>query len=540
MSPLNQPQPESAQNEELVAYLDGELAPDECRAVEERLANDAEYRQQLRDLDQAWEALEALPTSTVDDAFARTTIELACVAAQEDVSQRKSVAAAENRSRRQWWLAGAVAAGVMGFLMMRALAVHRNNLQLADLPVFQQGEVLAQVDSIDFLRQLSQSIKIDELARDSAAFNNAVADFRQASSPTLAERRRWVDSLSAEKKSNLADNARTFEDLPTPQEEKDRRRKLARDLENEPDLQKTLVAYGQWLNRAPHNGPWREGLREELSKLHTPSEKVAAIEQRLHQEASRLQHLSTDDRNALRREISKLAEERADDLQLRKSLEGRRLGPGHEDLQFWSILKGLRATLEEPSQRDATITRLVRSLSDEAQEHWRGMNKEQQHAQFFQWIRDLRSTGNDEDLEKFFASDKVSMEDRQRLLEMSSERMKERLEGMYLQSEIGFDWPELFEGSRGPRNGPPPGFGPGRFRPRGDRIAPMPESPPPPGRRGGPGFRPGGPPGPDGPPPPDGGFKGGPPEGPEGPPHDRQFPPRPPEPPPKRPVEEAI
>jgi hypothetical protein len=540
MSSFNKPQPESTQNDELVAYLDGELTPDECRAVEERLANDAEYRQQLRDLDQAWEALEALPTSTVDDAFARTTIELACVAAQEDVSQRKSVVAAENRSRRQWWVAGAVAAGVVGFLMMRALAVHRNNLQLADLPVYQQADVLAQVDSIDFLRQLFQSVKIDELARDSAAFNSAFADFQQASSPTLAERRRWVDSLSAERKSNLADNARTFEELPTPQEEKDRRRQLALDLQNEPDLQKTLIAYGQWLNRSPHNGPWREGLREELSKLRTPSEKVAAIEQRLHQEANRLQHLSTDDRNALRLAILKVAEERTDKLQWRKSLEGRRLGPGREDLQFWAILKGLGSTLGDKSQRDATIEQLVHSLSAEAQAHWRGMKKEQQYAQLIQWIRDLRSTGNDEDLEKFFASDKVSMEDRQRLLEMSSERMKEHLEGMYLESEIGFNWPELFEGGRGPGNGPPPGLGPGRSRQRGDRGPPMPDGPLPPGRRGGPGFRPGGPPSPNGPPPPDGDFKDGPPGEPGGPPHDGPPPPHPPNPPQKPAVEEAI
>lgn len=537
MSPLNQPQPESTQNEELVAYLDGELTPDECRAVEERLANDAAYREQLRDLDQAWEALEALPTSTVDDAFARTTIELACVAAQEDVSQRKSVVAAENRSRRQWWVAGAVAASVIGFLMVRALAVHRNNLQLADLPVFQQADVLAQVDSIDFLRQLHQTVKINELARDSAAFNSALTDFQQASSPLLAARRQWVDSLSAERKSNLVDNARTFEDLPTPKE-KERRRQLAHDLENETDLQQTLIAYGQWLNRSPHNGPWREGLREELSKLHTPSEKVAAIEQRLHQEANRLQHLSTDDRNALRLAILKVAEERTDKSQWRKSLEGRRLGAGREDLQFWAILKGLGSTLGDKSQRDATIEQLVHSLSAEALTHWRGMKKEQQYAQFIQWIRDLRSTGNDEDLEKFFASDKVSLEERQRLLEMPSERMKERLEGMYLQSEIGFDWPELLDGGRGPGNGPPPGLGPGERRRRWDEGPQKFDGPP--GRRGGPRRGPGGPPGPDGPPPPDGDYEGKPPVGPGGPPHDGPPPPHPPESPPKRPVEEAI
>src|SRR5687768_1119317 len=100
MSSVTDPQPEYPVNEELVAYLDGELPPEECRRVEDRLATDDEYRQQLRDLDQAWEALNALPTTAVDDGFARTTIELACVAAQEDLSRRTAQVAAENRGRK--------------------------------------------------------------------------------------------------------------------------------------------------------------------------------------------------------------------------------------------------------------------------------------------------------------------------------------------------------------------------------------------------------------------------------------------------------
>ena len=111
---------------------------------------DDEYRQQLRDLDQAWEALNALPTTAVDDGFARTTIELACVAAEEDLSQRTALAAVENRGRTRWWIAGGVAAAVIGFVMMRALAVHRNNMLLADLPVIEQVNALRARDGCRF------------------------------------------------------------------------------------------------------------------------------------------------------------------------------------------------------------------------------------------------------------------------------------------------------------------------------------------------------------------------------------------------------
>src|SRR3954468_18904632 len=119
MSSIVDPQPEP-RDEELVAYLAGELATGECRAVEARLANHADYRQQLRDLDQAWEALSALPPATVDDSFARTTIELACVQAEEDLSRQKSSVAMETWYRTRWWIAAGAAATMLGFIIARS------------------------------------------------------------------------------------------------------------------------------------------------------------------------------------------------------------------------------------------------------------------------------------------------------------------------------------------------------------------------------------------------------------------------------------
>src|SRR6185295_10566300 len=101
------PQPDPPPTDELVAYLDGELPPDDCRRVESRLATDDEYRQQLHELDRAWEALDALPANAVDDGFARTTIELACVAAEADLTEHKSIVKAAKRSRARLWMAAA-------------------------------------------------------------------------------------------------------------------------------------------------------------------------------------------------------------------------------------------------------------------------------------------------------------------------------------------------------------------------------------------------------------------------------------------------
>ena len=78
-------QPDAPDTDELVAYLDGELSADECRRVERRLASDADYRRRLSELEQAWLVLEELPQRTVDDNFARTTIEMVAVEAERDV-----------------------------------------------------------------------------------------------------------------------------------------------------------------------------------------------------------------------------------------------------------------------------------------------------------------------------------------------------------------------------------------------------------------------------------------------------------------------
>src|SRR3989304_6239050 len=83
MSTFN-PQPDLTATEELVAYLDGELSFEASRRVEQRLATGAAFPRQLNDLDEAWSALDALPSTVVDDDFTRTTIEMVSVAAARD------------------------------------------------------------------------------------------------------------------------------------------------------------------------------------------------------------------------------------------------------------------------------------------------------------------------------------------------------------------------------------------------------------------------------------------------------------------------
>ncbi len=303
----------------------------------------------------------ALPTTAVDDGFARTTIELACVAAQEDCSQRTELAAVEDRGRKRWWIAGGVAAALMGFVMVRALAVHRNNALLADLPVVQQASVLAQVESVEFLRQLAKAVPADEFVKEDAAYQRDLADFTEANAESFEDRRKWIDSLSPEQKANLADRARGFEDLHQSPEEKDRLRKLANDISRAPELQQTLIAFGQWLRRTPGR---QEQVREAIGGLST-SDQVGEIQRLVHRENERAaRHLPDKDKAILRREIIKLAKEKRTDLLNKFPAERKRL-------EGLDASNAKAALLILWMAGDAATDELVGNLSRETQDQWK-------------------------------------------------------------------------------------------------------------------------------------------------------------------------
>ena len=74
----SKPAPEDLErmDEELTAYLDGELVGETLRAIEQRLASDELFRQRLQLLDRSWSLLDKLPKQEIDQKFAATTVEM--------------------------------------------------------------------------------------------------------------------------------------------------------------------------------------------------------------------------------------------------------------------------------------------------------------------------------------------------------------------------------------------------------------------------------------------------------------------------------
>jgi hypothetical protein len=497
MSSVDSPQPESPAPEQLVAYLDGELSPDECRQVEERLANDADYRQQLHELDQAWEALDSLPSTSVDDDFARTTIEMVAIAAREEQKQRTVDAAATSRNRRRLWaIAGAVAV-LASFVAARLLLPDANARLLGDLPVITQMDWLDQIQDVDFLRQLSKEVPLGELAADEAAVERSVEKLKPASDKSFDVRRQYVESLSPEQKANLAAQAKQFDDLPKI--ERDRLKNLEAEIAASRDcaqLQRTLAAYGQFLTRRTSG---------ELSRLRglasgASDDGIRRIRETIRQElqeASR--RLSESDAMKLREEITKIYNEYKDDEDFLKALPRRdrddrpRRPPGSpEDMPLFVASWALR----NKDTNDKTQQRLYQELSPQAQKHLdelaRRDGERRVKFQLWQWMRDaLKPAREPGEIERFFATD-LDNNQRERLLSLPKDDMGAELERMYLGDQFGLrgaEWLGTFgEPGRGPGpggpgwrpNGPPPDDRRGH-RPRPDRPPfPPPDGPPPP------------------------------------------------------------
>ena len=129
---------------------------------------------------------------------------------------------------------------------------------------------LSKLTDVEFLRQLSATDVVDEMVKDESAFNRKLTDFTSANSPSLDERRKWVNSLPPEQKAELAERSRAFEDLRAESEENERLRATGerhRPRDDAAELQKTLVAYGQWLSR--HTAGEQEAIREDFEGLST-------------------------------------------------------------------------------------------------------------------------------------------------------------------------------------------------------------------------------------------------------------------------------
>ena len=153
------PAPANADDETLVAYLDGELDESDTAQLEARLANEPGLRDRLHSLQQTWDLLDSLPEVRTPESFTRSTIEFA-------VRQ----VANETRARRPWltrWLPlllSTTAMALTGTVAYQAVRTARNapyRELVRDLRVIENFDLYRtadrNLDFVEFLTKLHQA-----------------------------------------------------------------------------------------------------------------------------------------------------------------------------------------------------------------------------------------------------------------------------------------------------------------------------------------------------------------------------------------------
>jgi hypothetical protein len=473
--------------DELTAYLDGELDAASVRRVEERLARDESYRTQLQKLERTWGLLDGLPRASVDEKFTKTTLEMVALSAVQDADAALRAAPVRQRRQRLAGLISMAAALLVGFAIGHEVWPDPNQKLLADLPVLENLDLYYQVEDIAFLKELVREHVFDEPDGEAPATPSvATAPSAADSEDEQAARRARIAGLDAGKQQELLRKQERFAALSTTEQQ--RLRDLQAQITSDPDSQKLLVAlerYHEWLKTI--TTPQRAKLAELPAKQRV--DQIEAI-QRERRDAQRLELLSRQDVREIGRWIDKLVERHRDELVAeipgryrewydrqtdadakRMALVFRLFGRPHGDEQQSKVseedVKRLSEKLAEPARAE-----LAKADSLEAQRRvvrgWVFASLRRSSS----WQRERRGNPvvGDELLQ--FLQTEVPPAERERLLKKPREEMMQELRRMY------------FERSGGPRrafDGRPEGRGDGH-RPDGDRRehfrrGPRPEEP---------------------------------------------------------------
>jgi len=272
----NDPSPADVSlDEQLVAYLDGELDPHDSRRIEELLASDPEVRRRLQSLEQTWNLLDELDTAPVGEMFTQTTLEMTTASARENVERDQAEASKRRRRRRLTIVACTLAAALIGFFAVAMLAPDPNRQLLEDLPVLENLDEYRQIEGMEFLH----------LLHTSGLFSAENADRpdgdASGSEGSISRRRQYVESLGPSAKARLLRRQERFAGLPLDQQQ--RLRQLHEQLQRDPEadaLRTVISRYGEWLEGLSSSG------RAELADLQ-PADRVQWVKKRLQAERMR-------------------------------------------------------------------------------------------------------------------------------------------------------------------------------------------------------------------------------------------------------------
>ena len=275
--------PPASLDEQLVAYLDGELDAESRRRVEELLGSDAQLRRRLQQMERTWDLLDDLDSAAPANRFTQTTLEMVAVAAHQDVEQ--SLAEAPRR-RRRWWLVtglALLAALAAGFFTVVRLTPDPNRQLVENLPMLENLDEYRQIDEVEFLRLLRAAGLFLSPGETPAGPPPPVE--------SLAQRQQRIEHMSLSQKAQLLRLEERF--LALDEDQQRQLRQLHKALEDARDaaqLRPIMHRYYDWLKTLPLY------TRTELAGLD-PSDRLESVKKRLKDEHG--QRLGDQDSEAL-------------------------------------------------------------------------------------------------------------------------------------------------------------------------------------------------------------------------------------------------
>ena len=143
-------------DEQIIAYLDGELDVETERKIDHLLATNQDVRKRTNSLQHVWDALDELERPNVDESFTKATMTLITARANHSVDDHR---ASLRRRTGRWILAigSVLTAGIVGFVCVKGLQSNPNRQLIRDLPVLENLDEYRSVQSIEFLRMLDRT-----------------------------------------------------------------------------------------------------------------------------------------------------------------------------------------------------------------------------------------------------------------------------------------------------------------------------------------------------------------------------------------------
>ena len=199
---MNLPDMESV-DEQLTAYLDGELPPFEATALERSLVDDERLRLRLAELRHAYDLLDEIPETPHDQRFTKSTMELVIKDLSTTAPFAEGSDAIVTVKHRDWWawpqimvLIGLFT--VLGAVTAFAMSYVKAGLELRELGLIAGVRGLEDVHEVPIAVRLSQETELLEVLRED------LGDRLVPPPPDLVwQRKAWVQSLTPTQVSRL-------------------------------------------------------------------------------------------------------------------------------------------------------------------------------------------------------------------------------------------------------------------------------------------------------------------------------------------------